>query len=68
MTLLAVTKALTTLLIWHIPEATPVSRPLPKWWNGGRVYTSPHLHIGVRPALEWGSGGGFTVQITGPGL
>ena len=35
---------------------------------GGRAYTSPHTHIGVRPAAVCGpegcTGAGFTVQVT----
>jgi hypothetical protein len=49
--------------MWYLPE--PYSEfELPDWWNGGRIYTSKDLHIGIRPHFEWRTGTGFTVQFT----
>jgi hypothetical protein len=50
----------------------PVPAPAPSWY-GGRLLTTPALHLGLRPAgyvddegdrgaLEWGVG--LTVQVT----
>ena len=64
MTILPVVKTAVLFVIWHLPPATPFEPTLPSWWNGGRVYTAPDLHVGVRPALDWGNGVGFTVQVT----
>jgi len=39
------------------------------WWQGrGRVYTSRHTHVGIRPALECGAAGcdgaAVTIQVS----
>ena len=64
MTLLVVARAVTLYVIWGLPIAEPYDPPLPAWWNGGRVYTSPELHVGLRPAADWGNGAGLTIQFT----
>lgn len=32
--------------------------------NGGRVYTSSCVHVGVRPAYSYGEGAGATLQVS----
>lgn len=57
-------RVIMTYIIMHLPPAVPYNAPLPAWWNGGRIYTTDVLHIGVRPAADWGNGVGLTVQIS----
>ena len=38
---------------------TPVVQPEPL-----RIYTSPTLHVGVRPHFDYASGFGVTVQVS----
>jgi hypothetical protein len=59
-----VLRVLAWWLFWHAPIAEPYEAPLPEWWNGGRVYTSDALHVGIRPAASFGDGVGLTLQLT----
>lgn len=53
-------------------QASPAPAP-PPWW-GGRIVSSPVLHVGVRPAFSLDNearleiGVGFTVQVTAAAL
>lgn len=52
------------LAMWlSLPAAGPYSAPLPGWWAGGRVYSAPALHVGVRPAAAL-DGVGLTLQVS----
>ncbi len=64
MTLLPIAKLVTLTLMWRLPIATPYEPPLPIFWVGGRLYTTESVHIGVRPAMDWGNGVGLTLQLT----
>lgn len=47
---------------WTVMHATaPEAEDVPAW----RIVSTPHLHIGLRPAASWGEGAGLTLQITG---
>ena len=59
-----VLRALALHLLWRLPIAQPWDPPLPAWWSGGRVLTTPHWHVGVRPAASLGEGLGATIQVT----
>lgn len=52
------------LLLWLLPVAAPYNPPLPSWWNGGRILTTAAVHVGIRPALDFGNGVGLTLQVT----
>ena len=55
------------------PKVTPTGGAVPeaheeKPWFTGRLYTSPHYHFGLRPAVSGGQAGfdgyGFTFQLS----
>ncbi len=54
-------------LWWSLPPAIPYEAPLPGWWNGGRVYTSDAIHLGIRPHADFGDGLALTIQLTTAG-
>ena len=49
-------------LWWRLPAAVPYAPPLPGW--SGRIITTPSIHVGLRPALDFGNGAGLTAQLS----
>ena len=58
MTLVAVARAAVLAALWRL---TPPEPPAPSAW---RLYESPDVHVGLRPAVDWGNGIGLTLQVT----
>ena len=59
MTLRAVAHAATLWVLWHYAQ------PWPAWeMRAWRIVERPSLHVGIRPAADWGNGVGLTLQVS----
>ena len=59
MTIRAVAHVATLWVLWHLPLPSPPG-PIATW----RLYTNAALHVGIRPAYDFGNGVGLTVQVS----